>query len=265
MKQKKLKIIFNIDNPINIVTDVLKNAHEILWELFFCLDYFKSNLVHIKKLIFTYFPYSRSDKGTVDRTCNLNTILSFLSIYPINEIVTFDLHFQTEKIDSRIKIKSIKHIDIFGSLIDEDNINNYLIISPDKGGFNRAIKYKDKFGIPVICMEKSRTDHTEKVNYIINKENQKTIEYAKQIYIIDDEICSGNTLQQLIKVVRKNNPPAIIKCFITHCFNQKIDDSSFLKDIDMLAITNTLENPCQSQKIKTVDIIPFIEKELNEN
>ena len=63
---------------------------------------------------------------------------------------------------------------------------------------------------------------------------------SKRIIIVDDEICTGNTLKKLVNYILKINPKINIYIFITHSFIDKIPNFFFFDNIKKIFISNTI-------------------------
>jgi len=228
------------NNSIIIIADFSNHVHRNLMGLFFCLDYFSNNNNSIENIIFTYFPYSRSNRIIEGQTSNLRTIVSFLNNYDIKNIITIDPHFGDQNINLNACLKIISQSNIFREEIEKFDPKTTLLIGPDKGSSKRINEISQISNIKFVVLDKIRNDHKEKVEISI-KENDKNIIEQYNIYLIfDDEICSGNTINNTINKLVTLNPNCQIFIFITHAFLRKKPLFLKFKQVKQLLITDSI-------------------------
>lgn len=245
----------NDNENINIVCDVTNNIHESLWGLIFCLDFLYSNKIKIDKLIFPYFPYCRTNNASNNTTNNLFSIITLLNNYSIDKIITFDPHFGDQKFNIKAKFCYYSHYDIFNKNIKKFITNSSILIGPDDGSITRLKTYKDNFNCPIMTFKKQRRSDDEKVSYNVNKDDIKRLSKYNSAIIIDDEICSGNTLLKLIEIVKMANLNIKIYIFITHSFMR--DYNKIIKDnnVNSIIITNSINSSLNHfNKIYKIDL-----------
>ena len=130
------------------------------------------------------------------------------------------------------------------------NIENSILISPDKG-FENEIKYYSKIlNIDYIVGKKIRNNQG-KIEKLYISFNEK----FKNILIIDDLIDTGDTITTLIKKltgIKKNN----LSIFVFCCHGVLSKKPEFLKYkcVKELILTNSLEVKYKNSKIKILDI-----------
>ena len=257
----------NFCDTISIVADFSYNINKHFLGLFFLLDYLKKNKIKVNQILFPYLPYSRSNHLKKYQTFNLFTIIELLNFYDVTNIVTFDPHFEGQNFDfATAQIKYHSHEVIFYNEIEKivinKNIDELVVIGPDEGSKKRVEQIAESFGVLGMFFNKIRKSHDEKVNYDfnINQYQYSEIKKKKEIIIVDDEICSGNTLKELIKFLKDISPNCKIYVFITHFFNNDLLDVFKLNYIKFICITNSIDcaNTLNTPWIKVIDLSPFI-------
>jgi phosphoribosylpyrophosphate synthetase len=261
-------IIYQLDhednfNNVNIVADLSVNIHENLWGLLITLDFLKKKAIKVKKIVFPYFPYSRSNHKHRHITSGLFTLIKYLNEYEIERIITIDPHFNGQDISSKNNINTIEQKTVFDFLIKEsiNGKNNCLIIGPDNGSKRRIKILREEYELDGFCMDKCRLGHENKVEVKTTNIQNNKISQANRIMIFDDEICSGSTIKNTINQIKKINSKVFIDLFITHNFLKTIDNYIF-PNINNLYTTNSVENHITNIKIKKIDVSKYIEEEL---
>ena len=247
---------------VSIIADLSINLHENLWALFLTLDFLKNKNIKIEKLIFPYFPYSRSNHKHTNYTSGLFTIINYLNKYKIDKIITFDPHFENQKLPFQNEFKMIAQEYIFGEILNINLTNHSLIIGTDKGCKKRIDSIKNKFDLDGFTFNKIRKNHNEKVQINITETQMKKIKTTDHISIFDDEICSGDTMQKTITKIIEIKENIVIDVYITHNFMKKTNNAIF-GNINYLYTTNSISNELQIDKIKTIDLSEMIAGEIN--
>ncbi|NQV18740.1 MAG: ribose-phosphate pyrophosphokinase-like domain-containing protein [Armatimonadetes bacterium] len=251
---------------INIIADLSSNLHKELCGLFFLLDYFKRNKIAIKSLFFPYFPYSRTNHIHKNQTANLFMIVEHLNLYDIKRICCCDSHFQNQDIGLKAELHIIEQEIIFAQEFKKIIHENTIVIGPDRGSKKRVDKICSQFRIQGFCFDKKRINHQEKVVIKSNAELDEIIKKAGEIVLIDDEICSGNTLKKITEYVSATNPGCKINIFATHSFMNNVPDFINNKNIKNVYTTNSihLASKLKSNKIIIKDISSIIAGELHD-
>lgn len=230
-----IEFIDSIDvQDIFIIVDFSYDLHRYLWELLFICDYLSSLNKNIKNLIFAYFPYSRSNNSKCNQTQNLSTIIRSLNLYSIERISTIEPHFGEMNIGFKGEMSIIRLKDIFfneiAKHIDSDKRDNTILIGPDKGSLRMVKEISDSFNIDFHIFDKYRIDHSEKVFFNIGNNSihyNSILKKKRQIFIFDDEICSGNTIIGIVNYLYRIRDNFDIYIFIAHSFLQ---EDFFLKE-----------------------------------
>lgn len=149
-------------------------------------------------------------KGRESLDCAL--ALQELEHLGVTEIITFDAHdpniqnaIPCSSFDNFYPTANIVEAMIQKGEIDFDNINDYLVISPDVGAMDRARFYADMLGVDVgICYK--RRD----LSKIVNGKNPVVAhEYlgkdvsGKNLIIVDDMIASGSSILDCVKMMKE--------------------------------------------------------------
>jgi len=245
---------------VTIIADLTYHLHKNLVGLFFCLDYFKQNDVTVIKLIFPYFPYSRSNSEHKNQSNNLNTIIDTLDNYCVKKIITFDPHFGDQQFDNNIDFVYIDHYSIFSTLFGNVNKGNSVIIGPDQGSSVRIIKYSSLTKVESVYLKKKRSNHNEEVEITMATTIINTIKNYDTYIILDDEICSGHTIQKVINALIEINNNCNIYMFVTHSFIRENPPFLKKKNIKGFYTTNSLDwiIKIKSEKLSVVNLSQHI-------
>ncbi|MCD8204776.1 MAG: ribose-phosphate diphosphokinase [Coprobacillus sp.] len=148
------------------------------------------------KLVIPYLGYSRQGTNKAGEPNSSRVIASILNSAPIDEILTCDIH----NIDAikyyRTPVTNLYLSEVFAPSVKEyldahgEALSDVVIVSPDRGGKDRALSFKEEIGAPkCIALEKKR-DEADSVEKI--KLNDDVT--GKTCIIVDDIISTGKTL-----------------------------------------------------------------------
>jgi ribose-phosphate pyrophosphokinase len=247
---------FNADSGIenlSIIVDLSLNLNENLWGLFFVLNFLREKKISIKKIIFPYFPYSRSNNKLENCTSGLYTIIHYLNQNSIEEIIIFDPHFKGQELPFKAIIKTITQEQIFHDILKNKKFDQALIVGPDKGSIERVKEMSKAFNIKSVTFNKQRNGHDEIVQIIIPDFVRNDIEKCNYFLIFDDEICSGDTLKQTINAIIQINRKAFIDVYITHNFINT-DGGEIFHNVNKIYISNSIHNEFSHPNLTKIDL-----------
>ena len=129
--------------------------------------------------------------------CNIINSQNFASV------TVWDVH-------SKVSLNLLNHVTNVhvSDLITADIIGNKVLVSPDKGAFDRVLACSKKFNRPMIVADKIRDPSTMEIKGIkildeyLAKIEDGTIDISNGFIMIDDICDGGRTFIELAKVVR---------------------------------------------------------------
>lgn len=232
-------VIQSLSHPIN---------HHLM-ELCLILDTLKRCNVQQVTVIIPYYGYARQDRKNAPRTpISAKVVADMIQSCGLDRLVTIDLHSPQIQGFFNCPVDNLYASKI---LLDHINKNEDLtIVSPDRGGAERAIYYAKKLNCEVCFCYKHRNKPNDigEMRLIGNVENKNCI-------LIDDMIDSGGTLIKAAEILKENNAKNI-DVFSTHGVfsNGSIDklSNSYIKSIN---ITNTINLTIELLKNNKFNVI----------
>lgn len=237
-----------------------RSVNDHLMEILCMADACKRSDAKSICLITPFFPYSRSDKKD-DGRCAIGAALvsRLLSKAGITRIISIDLHAGQIQGFTKFPFDNLYAINLFCDYIIKMNMNDiekYILISPDNGGVKRVDHYARKLKMPFAIMNKQRDYSTEskvESSQLLSNTNYK----GKSAIIIDDIIDTCGTMISACNELKNHClKDAII--LATHGVLSKdaikrINECEF---ISMVIITNSLthDNLSRYPKFKVLDI-----------
>lgn len=198
------EMFIQYDTPVRgedvvILCSICTPVNDNLMKVLIACDALKRASAKSITLIAPYLGYSRQDRKTKPRQpITAKLVADLLQVAGVNRVVTFDLHASQIEGFYNIPLDNIPIVKIFGAkwgkLFEDNRINgmieDFVVVSPDHGGFVKAKDFADKAGIKnmaLINKYREKANEVSSMQVIGNVENKNCI-------IVDDLIDTGGTL-----------------------------------------------------------------------
>ena len=168
-----------------------------------------------------------------------------------NEVITVDIHNELSLSYFSIIIKNISAIPILAEfLLNNKDIENPIIVSPDEGGKIRAKKIAELLNLQMLCLKKTRDRDTGLVSI---EEKLDLAVHGKDVILIDDMISTGKSIVKACEVLKKNK----IRKIIVLCTHALLLDNALEiimeAGVHEIISTNSIPNNCSK-----VDLAPIL-------
>lgn len=256
-----------IEEPVKqdicvVIQSTAKPTNDNLMELFFFCDALHRQEAQRVIGFIPYFGYARQDIMHRTGECvSANVIIRFLESIGFYKIYTFDLHDEATEGVFSIPFKNVTAMPLLANNIREylhettPNTNDYVIVSPDQGGIERARKFgtyffeHEQFSIDVV--EKKRDQnvlhHTTALNLYGDVKN-------KTVILVDDIMTSGRTMMNAAALCIERGAKRVLVAVVHHEFSkeaiEKIKDSK----VEKVFSTDTIVLPDDSHFDKLVEL-----------
>ncbi|ARF11074.1 phosphoribosylpyrophosphate synthetase [Hokovirus HKV1] len=211
------------------------------------------------------FPYARSDKKAVPRTCiGASMVCNILKQTGVNRIVSMDLHSGQIQGFTDIPFDNLYAINILTNYLknvimnnDNDN-NNYVLVAPDQGACKRIISYSKILNIPYVSVHKERNvNQISVIDKTIIMGDTSLLSDCTAI-IVDDIVDTMGTMVCVVNDIKNYGVKDVIIVATHGIFSgQAINHINNNNIIRNVIVTNTIqqeENINLSNKIIQVDI-----------
>jgi ribose-phosphate pyrophosphokinase len=236
---------------IIISTDPKQNN---LMELFLLADACKESACKEVIAIVPYFGYCRQDRKNNERTSiGVGLVGRMLRAARIDKIINLDLHaIQIQAVFSAVGIQS-SHLEghnIFAKHIQNLNLPNLSICSPDTGGIGRARALHQHF-------PKTPLNMINKVRLRANEVGSMTLigdVTGQDVIIVDDIMDTGGTLCKAADYLLEKGASSV-RAVITHpLMSDNAYENLLESGITELITTNSISGIENKDKISVVDI-----------
>lgn len=203
-------------------------------------------------VIIPYMAYARQDKVFLEgEIISISVLADLIQNCGTNEVITVDIHNELSLSYFSIIIKNISAIPILADfLLNNKNIEDPIIVSPDEGGKIRAKKIAELLNLQMLCLKKTRDRETGLVSI---EEKLDLAVHGKDAILIDDMISTGKSIVKACEVLKKNK----IRKIIVLCTHALLLDNALEiimeAGVHEIISTNSIPNNCSK-----VDLAPIL-------
>lgn len=227
-----------------------------LWQTLLLIDTLNQYGAKTVSLLIPYLSYARQDRATLAGECiSAATQLKLLTSVGADNIITIDLHSTRNIQHCAVPLHNLDPSPFFAAALQPQLSGIATVLSPDKGGIERAEALRRQLGITneLVWIEKRRYQNR------VTSEALHGELHGDVIIVVDDIIDTGSTLLQAVEM-----SPEAARYWIcaTHalCSDDKVN--ALLQNPKIrLIISNTLPLPsrlAQATNVTRIDLSPLL-------
>ncbi|VYT72291.1 Ribose-phosphate pyrophosphokinase [Veillonella atypica] len=246
VRGKDVFIIQSTSYPVN----------DNLMELMVMADALKrASARHITAVV-PYYGYARQDRKTRGREpITAKLVANLMQTSGITRLVTIDLHAGQIQGFFDVPVDHLYGASILAKYINEKDLEDVIVVSPDLGGVTRARDLADRIGAPIAIIEKKRPEPgVAKVMNLIGDVK------GKNCIIVDDIVDTAGSLVEGAKALKefgaKSVMAAVTHAVLTDPASERIANSN----IKELIVTNTMPLPenCKLDNVTQLSVAPLL-------
>ena len=231
-------------------------VNDNLMELMVMADALKrASARHITAVV-PYYGYARQDRKTRGREpITAKLVANLMQTAGITRLVTIDLHAGQIQGFFDVPVDHLFGASILAKYINEKNMEDVIVVSPDLGGVTRARDLADRIGAPIAIIEKKRPEPgVAKVMNLIGDVK------GKNCIIVDDIVDTAGSLVEGAKALEqfgaKSVMAAVTHAVLTDPASERIANSN----IKELIVTNTMPLPenCKLDNVTQLSVAPLL-------
>ena len=231
-------------------------VNDNLMELMVMADALKrASARHITAVV-PYYGYARQDRKTRGREpITAKLVANLMQTSGITRLVTIDLHAGQIQGFFDVPVDHLYGASILAKYINEKDLEDVIVVSPDLGGVTRARDLADRIGAPIAIIEKKRPEPgVAKVMNLIGDVK------GKNCIIVDDIVDTAGSLVEGAKALKefgaKSVMAAVTHAVLTDPASKRIANSN----IKELIVTNTMPLPenCKLDNVTQLSVAPLL-------
>ena len=222
---------------------------EHLMELLLMLDAAKRASARHITAVMPYFGWARQDRKDKPRVpIAAKLVAKMLEAAGATRIITMDLHADQIQGFFEIPVDHLFGSTLFLPYLQQLNLENLTIASPDMGGSKRAYSYSKALESDVVICYKQR----EKANVIAHMELIGEVT-GKNVVLVDDMVDTAGTLTKAADLMMERGALSV-RAITTHAIlsgnaYERIEKSALLE----LIVTDSIPLKQTSPKIKVIE------------
>lgn len=188
------------EKDVYIVQTTQPPVNERIMELLITIDAAKRASAKNINVVLPYFPYSRSDKKDQPRVpITAKLIAQILEAAGATRVITCDLHNPAIQAYFNINCDRLTAEHLLEDYFKKKNLEDMVIVATDAGSSKKAYKYSEFFNCPIALVDKRREGNDDRAiaSTIIGNVTDKNA------IIFDDEIDTGGSMVETVKVLQK--------------------------------------------------------------
>jgi ribose-phosphate pyrophosphokinase len=197
IRQRDVFLIQTFSSPVN--TSIM--------ELLIMIDAAKRASAGRITAVIPYYAYGRSDKKDQPRVpITARLLANMIETAGADRVLTMNLHAGQIQGFFNIPLDELNALYPISNYLQTHDLSNYTVVATDVGDEKRARDMAEKLGVPLAIIAKRRlgnTDMTEATSLIGEVD-------GRNVLIIDDEIATGGTIIEAVRVVRDNGAQDVI-------------------------------------------------------
>ena len=149
--------------------------------------------------VIPYMGYARQDREFLGgEVVTLRVVARLLRGIGANRMVTVDMHSGVGLSYLGQEAKNVSAIPELAKYFGGMDLGNPLVVSPDRGGHNRAAEFAGVLGLEHIALEKERDRRTGAVSI----RNDKVDTAGRDVILVDDMISTGGSMIKAAKFLK---------------------------------------------------------------
>jgi len=191
--------------------------------------------------VLPYFPYVRSDKKDRPRvSITARLMADLLQTAGANRVLTMDLHSPQVQGFFRIPADQLQAAPILCDYLSQSrDLSNYVLVAGDVGESKEVGHYANRLDLPIAIVDKRRDgdDETAHATNVIGDVK------GKVALIVDDEVASGGTLLEAMRVVLERGAIAVEACVVHPVLSGRAIERIQASPLRQLVVTDTIPLP----------------------
>lgn len=217
-------------NPVN----------DNLMELMIMIDACRRASARQITAVIPYYGYARADRKTAGReSISAKLVANLITTSGADRVLAMDLHSAQIQGYFDIPLDHVYGSPVILDYLQQKNIEDLVVVSPDVGGVARARAFAKKLNdAPLAIIDKRRQAHNvAEVMNVIGDVRGKTA------VLVDDMIDTAGTITEGAKLLRKEGARQVYACATHAVFSHPAIDRLSNGSLEEVLVTNTIPVP----------------------
>jgi ribose-phosphate pyrophosphokinase len=240
-----------------IVQPTCNPVNTTLMELLIMIDAFKRASAKRVTAVIPYFGYARQDRKDRPRVpISSKMVAKLLEATGADRILAMDLHAPQIQGFFDIPVDHLFAAPVIVKYIQEQNISDMVIVSPDSGGVERARAIAKRLDSSLAIIDKRRSSpNIADIMHVIGDVQ------GRRAIIVDDMIDTAGTLTKVAKSLIENGAASIIAAAAHPVLSGNAIERIENSPLEKVIVTNSIpltETARKCEKIEQLSIAPLL-------
>ncbi|RMG56267.1 MAG: ribose-phosphate pyrophosphokinase [Acidobacteria bacterium] len=241
-----------------VIQSTCPPVNEHLMELLIMIDAFKRASAERITAVIPYFGYARQDRKDKPRVpISAKLVTDLLETAGAHRVLTVDLHAGQIQGFFNIPVDHLFAAPVILDYYRRQDLSNYVVVSPDTGGVERARAYAKRLNVDLAIIDKRR--ERANVAVVMNVIGEVAGRHA---LIVDDMIDTAGTLQRVSEALIANGARSIRVCCTHAVFSGPALERIAAAPIKEVVVTNTIPPDAwgerEHDKIVCLSVAPLL-------
>jgi ribose-phosphate pyrophosphokinase len=244
------------DRDVFIIQPTCSPVQKSIMELLIMIDAFKRASAGRITAVIPYYAYGRSDKKDQPRVpITARLIADMISVAGADRVLTMDLHQGQIQGFFSIPVDELTAVHLLSSHFKAQRLSDLVVVT-DLGFAKKARTFAELLDAPLAIIEKRRPGNlgtAELLNVIGEVKGKRAI-------IVDDEIDTASTLEEVVRALIREGVTDIRACATHGILSDPATDRIRRMDVAEVVITDTVPLPPAKRLpvIKQLSVAPLI-------
>lgn len=235
-----------------VIQSTCHPANENIMELLVLIDALKRASVDTITAVVPYYGYARQDRKSQPRVpITAKLVADLLTAAGVTRVVSLDLHAGQIQGFFNIPVDHLYSLPVFLDYLNELSVSeDWIFVSPDTGGAERARAYAKRFksGIALVDKRRPKPNVSEIMNIVGEVSGHSCV-------LVDDIVDTAGTLVAAAQALMDNGAKSVIAC-CTHAVLsgpaiERIENSV----LSALVVSNTIPLSTEAKKNKKIKVL----------
>jgi len=255
--ETQVKINENVRGAdVFVIQSTCPPVNNNLMELLIMIDALRRASAKRITAVIPYYGYARQDRKVQPRVpISAKLVANLLVTSGADRVLAMDLH--VTQIQGFFDIP-VDHLFAAPVLIDyfrEKGISDFVVVSPDAGGVERARAFAKRLNAPLAIIDKRRTETNEaKVMHVVGDVK------GKNAIVIDDMIDRAGSLWEAVRALKDHGAERVFYGATHPVFSPPALERIEQADVEEVVVTNTIPVPQEKllPKIKVLSVAELL-------
>ena len=239
------------------------NDHVV--ELLMMLDIARGSGAREAHAVIPYFSFARSDKKDAPRISITGRLMAkLIETAGATHVITMTLHSPQVHGFFDMPTDALTARPTFKEYFKKQDLRQTIVISPDAGHANAAVRFAESLGLPMAAGNKTRVSDAEvRITNLIGE-----VSSYRRALIYDDEIASGASIEAVARLLIERGVEEITAA-CTHgvLVGKAIERLTALPQLREIVTTDTVPVPEKKRtpKLKVLSVAPLFGEAIRRN